>query len=349
MSILTENIVSNAGKEIFKSLNSAIAGLFEPYQIRRLAKANDQAARLKIDTESYERRIKVRDSSLEELAKAETKILSDKMDHSQLSTFNRASKLFFHELLVEQTNLEIITSEAFNRVEEDLENKEKSSPIDDDWMFRFVKYAKEVNNADIQDLWSSILAEKAKGDLDFSMHTLDVLRKMTREEILSFIKYCRLFNYYGYIIVHEPQLGYNLDSVTEEMLLAFGEFQKLRDIGLLYETRMGISIDPNSLENLLPLGGELVKIKANYEDIVLEPQRFVLTSSGEELTHLVTGYNSSTVGGGTNHKIQGEQLSKETIDMWKTFTLRTLEESGFSGSIAESNIKFGRRKESNNH
>lgn len=334
---LETKVISEASQEIIKAIRAALGGIFEPWQMRRIAKAEAETQIIKAETEKKIETIKGEIANNRLIQKTEAKVISDllKSDTDFVSNLqSRAAQRFLHNVMREQDNIESVASSAIFQLEEQNLGNDKKGHIDEDWIYKFINCAKEISNTEVRSIWSRILAEQAKGDIEFSMHTLDVLRKMNRQEIIQFADYCRYFNFFGLILVYESHLGFNFRLMEQQFLDMFYGFQKLRDIGLLYNARIGVSVNRDAPENYFSFGQRRLRLVAT-EDIVVEPNQYLLTSSGIELSKLVDGFNPETVSEGVNQLVLDKNLTAEDINKFDQYTIEMLTTFGYAGGLDE--------------
>ncbi|MEZ4826687.1 MAG: DUF2806 domain-containing protein [Bacteroidia bacterium] len=299
-------------------------------QRRRLARADADALLIRTKSESEANKIKRKDETLAMYSQAEAEVITDLIKNSP-DIKQRAANRFMHKIMAEQENLENITYNAISLLESD-KSRSGSKKIPDDWIYRFVDYAKEISDEDVQNLWSRILSDQASGKHNFSMHTLDVLRKMSRPEIEIFIEYCRYFNFFGLILIYETHLGFNHNLMEQEFLdLSYG-FQELRDIGLLYSARIGTPTTQGSPENIFIFGKRQLFLKP-VNSVVIEPHQYILTTAGRELSRLVKGFNIETPGEGRNQEVEGKVFTDHDIQLFTKYSLSMLEAFGFGGRL----------------
>jgi hypothetical protein len=84
------------------------------------------------------------------------------------------------------------------------------TPVDYDWMTQFLVHCQDVGNAEMQSIWSQLLAGEVAKPGSFSLRTLATVKLLSREDAHLFTKLCKL--------VWTEDGG---DSVSRHVLLPF--------------------------------------------------------------------------------------------------------------------------------
>src|SRR3970282_1777352 len=113
--------LSKPADTLIKKVSKAVGGIFEPYQIRRIAKAEAEAA----------------------IIKAQSEIQITELHR-------RAMHRFIDEDAKRQQNIEDITNKAIPRLSE----ASDPSTMEDDWVANFFDKARIVSDSQMQDLWA---------------------------------------------------------------------------------------------------------------------------------------------------------------------------------------------------
>lgn len=220
-----------ASPATIKSFFNAIGIVYEPNHIRRIAKAESDAA----------------------LTKAKTAITIDLMnDDAQYTLKQRAILRNEEQLIKQQTNIETIAYKAIEFLKDDA----KPESIDDDWINYFFGKSKNISDVEMQLLWAKLLAQEANENNSVSKRTLSFLKIMDKKDAVLFEKICQCS-----FTVHEQQLNKkiafesfpfirgvnNKQDFLIRMGLNFNNLQHLQDIGL---------IQFNPLENILSFSDE---------------------------------------------------------------------------------------------
>lgn len=150
------DIVENAG-----------GALWEPYGIRRKAKAEADAMLI--------------------LANAEIK--STDIQY-------RAAKRIATQELRRQRNIESIVNKTVLVLPEDVSDE----PVDQDWTSRFFSECQDVSNGDLQDIWARLLAAEVTNPNTCSRRTMSILQQMSAADAKFFQHFC------SYTCRHEGSL-----------------------------------------------------------------------------------------------------------------------------------------------
>jgi hypothetical protein len=149
--------LSKPADTLIKKVSKAVGGIFAPYQIKRIAKAEAEAAIIE--------------------AQAEIKITG---------LHRRAMHRFIEEEARNQKNIEDITTKALPQL------KEESDPtaMEDDWVTNFFDKSRIVSDGEMQDLWSRVLAGEANVPGTYSKRTVNFLSDLDKIDAELFSKLC---------------------------------------------------------------------------------------------------------------------------------------------------------------
>ena len=135
-----------------------------------------------------------------------------------------------------QINLEQISTIAIEEAMEEEISPDTEDPIDKDWFSQWRSRAKEVSGKDMQTLWARVLKGEAHKPGQFSVHTLDFLSRMSKQdaEKLSLL---------GQFAINGSQLlklnGAIANSITESGL-TFQDLINFESLGILSGISSGI-------------------------------------------------------------------------------------------------------------
>lgn len=156
-SIINLGELSKPATVLIEKISEAIGGVFKPWQIRRVAKAEVEANKIKV------------------ISKIETTKLQQ-----------RALKRFIYEEAKKQKNIEEITSLALPQ----LNKNAKPENIEDDWITNFFDKCRLISDQDMQSLWSKILAGEANNPGSYSKRTVNIMASLDKEDAILFTKLC---------------------------------------------------------------------------------------------------------------------------------------------------------------
>ena len=149
--------LSKPADTLVKKTSKAVGGLFEPQQIRRVAKAKADAA----------------------LIEAEARIQITDLER-------RAMHRRIEEDARHQQNMENIVSKATPQ----LNNDAKPDAMNDDWIANFFDKCRIVSDSDMQTLWSKVLAGEATNPNTYSKRTVNFLSDMDKNDAELFTNLC---------------------------------------------------------------------------------------------------------------------------------------------------------------
>ena len=163
MSKETHNSLVNLGKlsrpadSLVKKVSKGVGGIFAPFQIKRVAKAEAEASITKAQSE-----IEITD------------------------LHRRAGYRFIEEEARHQQNMEDITAKALPHLEEDAD----PDSMEDDWITNFFDKCRIVSDAEMQTLWSRVLAGEANIAGTYSKRTVNFMSDLDKTDAELFAKLC---------------------------------------------------------------------------------------------------------------------------------------------------------------
>jgi hypothetical protein len=142
---------------LIEKISDAVGGVFKPYQIVRVAKAEAEAERIQA-----EGRIQVTDLQ------------------------RRAMHRFLEEEAKKQSNIEAVIQKALPLLEEN------SCPqnVEDDWITTFFDKSRIISDEDMQRLWSKLLAGEANRPGTISKRTVNLLADLDKRDAELFTSLC---------------------------------------------------------------------------------------------------------------------------------------------------------------
>ena len=150
---------------LIEKISDAVAGVAGPWQTRRMARANAEAAAIRSRGEM--------DAAIER-AENGRQIKEIEM---------RAMYRSLAEETMYQSNIENIVSEAVPHLD-----PESASPkgMDDDWIRSFFGRARMIGDPEMQSLWARILAGEANEPGAFSFKTVNVMADLSKQDAETF-------------------------------------------------------------------------------------------------------------------------------------------------------------------
>ena len=143
---------------LIEKVSSALGGVFEPWQIKRVAKAEAEASLIKVESE-----IEITD------------------------LHRRAMHRFVEEEANRQENMEEITEKSIPHLDE----QSDPSNMEDDWVTNFFDKSRIVSDDEMQTIWANVLAGEANTPGSFSRRTVNLLADLDKRDAELFQTLCR--------------------------------------------------------------------------------------------------------------------------------------------------------------
>ena len=149
--------LTEAAKVLIEKISDAIGGIFKPFQIKRIAKAEAEA----------------------EIIRTEAQIECEDLHR-------RALARFVAEEAKKQDNIENITRKAIPLL------SESSTPqkMENDWITNFFDKCRIISDDEMQILWSKVLAGEANSPGSFSKRTVNSLASLDKTDAKLFTLLC---------------------------------------------------------------------------------------------------------------------------------------------------------------
>ena len=241
--------LSKPADTLIKKVSSAVGGIFAPHQIKRLAKAEAEAAIIKAEA----------DIQITELHR-------------------RAMHRFVEEEARKQQNIEDITRQAIPHLSEST----NAEQMDNDWVANFFDKSRIVSDTEMQGLWSRVLAGEANAPGTYSKRTVNFLGDLDKGDADLFTKLCG----FGWQIGNVIPLVFDITAdIYTKHGLTFNALSHLESIGLIQFNnltgfrRLGL---PKKFA-VLYYGQPLVMEMPKDSDNELEIGHVLLTKVGQEL------------------------------------------------------------------
>lgn len=196
-SLINFGDIAKPADTLIKKVSKAVGGIFEPYQIKRLAKAEAEASVIKAQTEIQ----------ITELHR-------------------RAMHRFIEEEANKQKNIEDITNQALPLLSENTD----AEKMDDDWVTNFFDKSRIVSDQEMQRLWAQVLAGEANAPGTYSKRTVNFLGDLDKVDADLFSKLCG----FGWQIGDVVPLVFKIQAkIYEENGVTFDALSHLESIGLI--------------------------------------------------------------------------------------------------------------------
>lgn len=203
MSIVNLGSLSKPADTLIKKVSSVIGGIFKPWQIKRVAKAEAEASLIK--------------------AKSEIEITD---------LHRRAMHRFVEEEANRQENMEQITEKAIHQ----LDSNSNPDNIEDDWIINFFDKARIISDTDMQNLWARVLAGESNKPGSYSKLTVNILSYLAKRDAELFVSLCR----FGWVIGRFTPLIFDEQaSIYNDLGISFSSLSHLDSIGLIQYSSLG--------------------------------------------------------------------------------------------------------------
>jgi hypothetical protein len=199
-SIVNVNVgdLAKPADTLIKKISAAVGGIFQPFQIKRIAKAEAEAS----------------------LIRAEGEIQVTELHR-------RAIYRFVEEETKKQANIEQITSQALPL----LEQNSHPEAIEDDWITNFFDKCRIVSDQEMQSLWSRVLSGEANAPGSYSKRTVNFVSALDKHEALLFSKLC---GYVCQLLGDFIPIIYDFNNeIYNKCDIAFDSLSDLESIGLI--------------------------------------------------------------------------------------------------------------------
>ena len=189
--------LSKPADTLIKKVSDAVGGLFAPYQVKKMAKAEAEAAMIK--------------------AQSETEITD---------LHRRAVHRWIEEEAQRQKNMEDITAKALPQLDE----KATPDSVEDDWLVNFFDKSRIVSDNEMQELWSRVLAGEANTPGTYSKRTVNFLSDLDKADAELFAKLCG----FGWMIGDVVPLVFDVRAeIYNKHGINFNSLSHLESIGLI--------------------------------------------------------------------------------------------------------------------
>lgn len=196
-SIINLGDLSKPATVLIERISDAIGGVFKPYQIVRVAKAEAEAERIRAESQ-----IQVSD------------------------LHRRAFHRFLEEEAKKQKNIEDITYKALPQLGE----KSRPEKVEDDWITNFFDKCRIVSDSEMQSIWSRVLSGEANSPGSYSKRTVNFLSSLDKTDASLFTNLCT----FGWVIGNLAPLIYDVRAeIYNRRDITFSSLEHLDSIGLI--------------------------------------------------------------------------------------------------------------------
>ena len=237
---------------LIEKISDAVGGVFKPYQIVRVAKAEAEAGRIQ----------------------AESQIVVTDLHR-------RAMHRFLEEEAKKQSNIEAIAQNALPL----LEDKSTPQNVADDWITNFFDKSRIVSDEEMQSLWSKVLAGEANAPGAFAKRTVNLLADLDKEDAVLFVRLCG----FGWMIRNVAPLIFDFQaSIYNDQGINFDTLSHLESLGLIqFNTLSGFRYLPFPKSATVFYYGQPVTLTfPNDADNDLQLGNVLLTRAGQQLAQV---------------------------------------------------------------
>ena len=249
MSLIDLSKISKPADTLIKKISNATGAVFEPQQIRRVAKAKADAA----------------------LMEAESEIQITELHR-------RAARRWIEEEARHQKNMEDIVAGAIP----ELEDNSNPDSMGDDWIANFFHKCRIVSDGDMKELFSRVLSGEANVPGTYSKRTVNFLAELDKTDAELFSKLCG----FGWKIGDVVPLVFDAQAeIYNRFGINFGTLSHLESIGLIqFNNITGYNLQklPKTV-GVFYYGKILILEMQNETDNMLKIGHVLLTKIGKEL------------------------------------------------------------------
>ena len=251
-SLINLGDLSKPADTLIQKVSSAIGGVFEPWQIKRVAKAEAEA----------------------NLTKAKSEIEITELHR-------RAMHRFVEEEANRQENMEEITKKSIPH----LKPESKPEQMEDDWITNFFDKSRIVSDDEMQTLWAKVLAGEANSPGTYAKRTVNLLSDLDKKDALLFQSLCR----FGWFIGNFTPLIFDTQAeIYNKAGINFESLSHLDSLGLIqFNGISGFSRQCLPKQFVALYSGQLLVLTMQKDiDNVLGIGNVLLTQAGRELVSI---------------------------------------------------------------
>ena len=251
-SIVSLGDIAKPADTLIKKVSKAVGGVFSPYQIKRVAKANAEAA-----------------------------IINAQTDIQITDLHRRAMHRFVEEEAIKQKNIEDITNQAIPLLGESAD----ASNIEDDWVTNFFDKSRIVSDQEMQGFWSRVLAGEVNAPGAYSKRTVNFLGDLDKSDAEIFSKLCSFGLVIGGVV---PLIFDHQKDIYKKHGINFNSLQHLESIGLIQFNSISGFVR-NKLPKRFAVyyyGTPILLEMPKESDNTIELGHVLLTKTGSELASI---------------------------------------------------------------
>jgi hypothetical protein len=205
-SLIDTKTLSKPVCKLIEAVQSAVGIIYEPINIRRKARAESDAAIIKLEGEIKSQDIAQR--------------VSERVNRLEIRR---------------QENIEGIVVQASKELPEAVDEQ----PVNEDWIAQFFNLSQDISDSEMQILWARILAGEVARPESYSLRTLQTVKVLSKGDARLFSQYCSyVWQLRGNTLCH-----YRTDE-TDSHIASKGiggvERKHLQDLGLMNSSDVGM-------------------------------------------------------------------------------------------------------------
>jgi Protein of unknown function (DUF2806) len=247
--------LSKPATVLIEKVSAGTGGIFKPWQIRRVARAESDA----------------------EIIRAQARIEISEMQE-------RALVRLVREEGNKQENIESITAQAIPLLSTDA----KPQDMEDDWVTHVFDKCRLVSDAEMQSLWAKILAGEANHPGTFAKKTVDLVATLDKADAELFTAFCTFIWMFGNTttpIIYDPT-----NPILNQSGINFSTLNHLVDIGLItYSDVLNLTLNNLPRQVIASYYGQQIVIEFPNDSNVLTVGRAMPTRAGRQLANICTG------------------------------------------------------------
>lgn len=248
-SLINLGDLSKPATVLIEKVSSAVGLVYEPYHIKRVARAEAEADKIRA------------------LAKIELTDLDQ-----------RAIERLIHQEARKQNNIEQITAQAATELPSDA----KVESLSEDWVAHFFKQCDTVSDKEMQSLWARLLSGEAAKPGTFSKRTVDFVSSIDKKDAQLFSTFCQFLWLFEDLV---PLVYETENEIYTKEGMTFSALKHLDSIGLIsFESTSGYVLKGYGKRATFYYYGRPVSLEFLKDDSnQLKTGKVLLTSVGKEL------------------------------------------------------------------
>lgn len=269
--LINLKIDSKAIAALIDAVSRGIGTLYEPINIRRLAKAKAKETVILAKAECEKKQIMAALDS-----KIEDSIPSEKLE-------SIVSRIVSKEVR-RQENVDAVVQAAL----EDLNTAKTVSDekANSDWLTRFFNIVEDVSDDELRVVWGKILSQEIQYPGSYSLRTLSTISNLSKKEAELFTRIGNLIlrtNEYKFLLRNDESiLGSDIGYDEISLLMECGLLKEVYDINIIY------SSDKNKIKSHAFVYQDtaiVIEITPNASDVYVPI--FQLTTAGNEIYNIL--------------------------------------------------------------